>query len=431
MEENNDVTFQHDDESIVDSEEVSSTSRSISSRVSSASSASSSTSNQSDFAAPMEPYLDPTDLSLTLPYHIVADHEEEDLTPPETQFVQSPNESGFVPGASLCLVIELLNMCTHAKVPLEFYNQVLRLFKNYAKEHSNHDHQVAWNSIPSTREKLLNELKAKIPCVQPHSYAVTSTNDIVPKFPFMDQLLDLLATPHFQDIGSCCFNVAEESRFLKYQPSPDEGLSELMGAQWYQETYDMRIGDSPLYVDPQSGETYHNLLCPIVFYNDKISVSAMEGSYSLEPLMFTVGLLRREVREKEGSWRHLGFIPCKSEKKKLKGVAGKQAEQALAFNHQCLSILLEDLVTAQKDPPLLNLNFFGHNYKIRLILEVAFVIGDQLSQDTHCCRKKSNSGGAARIHRSCLMSFVGAKETPQDPCKPIPKKVFALCGMIH
>ena len=95
----------------------------------------------------------------------------------------------------------------------------------------------------------------------------------------MDQLLDLLATPHFQDIGSCCFNVDEKSRFLKYQPSPDEGLSELMGAQWYQETYDMRIGDSPSYVHPQSGETYHNLLCPIVFYNDKISVSAMEGSY--------------------------------------------------------------------------------------------------------------------------------------------------------
>lgn len=91
----------------------------------------------------------------------------------------------------------------------------------------------------------------------------------------MDQLLDLLATPHFQDIGSCCFNVDEKSRFLKYQPSPDEGLSELMGAQWYQETYDMRIGDSPSYVDPQSGETYHNLLCPIVFYNDKISVNVL------------------------------------------------------------------------------------------------------------------------------------------------------------
>lgn len=431
-EDNNNVAFQPDHESLVDSEEISATSKSMSSPHdpprSCASSICSSTSNESD-SAPPKPYLAPTtddtehDHDL---YDIMVETDHDyDLPPPETQFVHSPNESGFIPGPGLCLGIELLNMCSHAKVPLGFYDQVLRLFKNYAKRHSNEDHQVAcWNSIPSTREKLLNELKVKIPCVQPHSYAVTSTNDIVPKFPFMDQLLDLLATPHFQDIGSCCFNVDEKSRFLKYQPSPDEGLSELMGAQWYQETYDMRIGDSPSYVDPQSGETYHNLLCPIVFYNDKISVSAMEGSYSLEPLMFTVGLLRREVREKESSWRHLGFIPCKSDKKKLKGVAGKEGEQALAFNHQCLSILLEDLVTAQKDPPLLNLNFFGRSYKVRLILEVAFVIGDQLSQDTHCCRKKSNSGGAARIHRSCLMSFVGAKETPQDYCKPIPKKVL-------
>jgi hypothetical protein len=114
--------------------------------------------------------------------------------------------------------------------------------------------------------------------------------------------------------------------------------------------------------------------------------------------MFSLGLLQRKTREKESSWQHLGFIPCRSDKKKQKHIVGHQAEQALAFTHECLSILLADIVAAQQEPPLLNLNLFGKNYNVRLILEVAFVIGDQLSQDTHCCRKKSNSGGAGRAH---------------------------------
>jgi hypothetical protein len=77
----------------------------------------------------------------------------------------------------------------------------------------------------------------------------------------------------------------------KYQPPPGEGLSELMGAKWYQETYDLLIGDKPLHFNPASGKNYHNWLCPVVLYNDKIAVSAMEGSYSLDPMMFSLGVL--------------------------------------------------------------------------------------------------------------------------------------------
>ena len=62
-------------------------------------------------------------------------------------------------------------------------------------------------------------------------------------------------------------------------------------------------------------------------------------------------------------------------------------------------------VALQKEPPLLTLSLFGkQEYNIRQIVEVAFVIGDQLlSQDIHCCscRKKSNSGGAGCTHCTC------------------------------
>ena len=343
------------------------------------------------------------------------------------------NESGKVAGDNIRLAVQLLNMCNQAQVPLTFYEKLLRLFKNYAKEHENQDHKTTWKSIPTTRDKLLDQLKDKISCVEPTSFPVTSTTqDVVPKFPFLGQLIHLFSTPHFQNIEACCVNANGPALFGKYCPPPGEGLSETLGARWYQETYDLRIGQHPIYTDPETKQTYHNWLIPVIWYNDKTGVSAMEGSYSLEPFMFTVGVLRRKIRESDKSWRHLGFIPCRSEKKKKKGMPGGKAEQSLAFTHECMSMLLEDFVDLQKNPPLLTLKLFGKVHNVRLILEGAFVIGDQVSQDTHCCRKKINAGGAGRVHRSCLTSFINASKTPpEDGCHPVSKAALdSLCDII-
>jgi hypothetical protein len=63
------------------------------------------------------------------------------------------------------------------------------------------------------------------------------------------------------------------------QPGSQEGLSELPCAKWYKDTYRKTIGNTPLYVDPETKETYHNWLFCIKLYNDKTACSAMEGSY--------------------------------------------------------------------------------------------------------------------------------------------------------
>ena len=68
--------------------------------------------------------------------------------PLETLFLPAPNECGYVPSASLCLGVELLNMCMHAKVPLDFYERVLRLFKNHSFLHVDDNHKT--KSIPTT-----------------------------------------------------------------------------------------------------------------------------------------------------------------------------------------------------------------------------------------------------------------------------------------
>ena len=193
---------------------------------------------------------------------------------------------------------------------------------------------------------------------------VPGTNDVVPKFKFLDQVLDLLSGEYFHNedsVKNCCVNKEPEKRFSLYEAPPDEGMSEMTSGSWYHETYISEIPPgNPPHIDIPTNTPYHNWLLPLIIYNDKTGVSAMEGSYTLEPFMFTLGIIRRAIREKSNAWRHFGFIPSfleydedmeKKNSETAKRKITKSAEEALSFTHQCLSILLSDLKDLQKTLP--------------------------------------------------------------------------------
>jgi len=308
----------------------------------------------------------------------------------------------------ILMAIELQQLCSDAQIPLRFYEDFLGLYKKYSKM------EVDFEKVPS-RLRLMNLLKKELPSVQPTFHKIDGNDfDVVPKFDFMAQVLDLLSSEYFWSVDDCCVNVDDTSihRFQKYEPPPDEGMTEMQSGRWYSETYEKTIGNDAMCYDTNTKEWYQNWLLPVIFYNDKTGVSAMEGSYTLEPLMFTLGVIRRQKREKDNAWRHLGFIPSCSDP-----VTKSSAEKSLQFTHDCLSVLLSDVARYQIERPCVVLKLFGKEYRLRLVFEVAFVMGDQLSQDTHCCRKKINGGGAGRIHRGCMCSFLKAATRPMKyPC---------------
>ena len=95
----------------------------------------------------------------------------------------------------------------------------------------------------------------------------------------------------------------------------------------------------------------------------------MEGAYTLEPMMFSLGTIHRAEREKNDACHHLGFIPKHSHPKDT-------ATENLKRYHDCLGILLTDLNELQDNPPLVTLNVFGTVVNVGLVFEVAFLIGD-------------------------------------------------------
>lgn len=309
-------------------------------------------------------------------------------------------------------MVELIQCCNQARTSIKF----LDVFLGILKRHIHNGFDI--NKAPK-RSNFMAQLRQRIPC--PKATPIVSPSGVlIPKFSLQQQLEDLLSSAYFQDIDCCAVNGDSSIRFQQYIPAEEEGIGEVLGADWYRRTYVAKVGDSPTYLDPISGMIYHNWLFPLCVYNDKTGVGAMEGKYTLEPLMISTVIIRRDCRQKEDAWRHLGFVPnyhhgSNDEEKE------NDAEKSLALFHEILALLLVDLVVLQQTPPLITVNLFGEEVNIRPIIVVAFVMGDQLSQDQHCGRKKSNSGGAGRVHRSCMTSFISACGGEEGNCYPLDK----------
>jgi hypothetical protein len=336
--------------------------------------------------------------------------------------VISPGSSSLMLSVTDVAMTEMIQICQKYPTPKGFIDEFMICLKRHVR--NGFDPLKA----PSL-DCQMSRLRSLFPSCHVDEIIHPSSGIMVPKFSLLEQLKDLFSSPYFHSTQYCCVNEDRTSRFLKYKPPVDEGVSDLLCSRWYKETYDQRIGLTPTFVDPVSGLEYHNWVTAVTMYNDKTGVSAMEGSYTLEPLMFTLGVIKRTYRENADAWRHLGFLPTLKSGSKM--AKFRSPEESLALQHELLSILLADLVELQLNPPLLTLNLFGQEVNVRLILDVAFIIGDQLSQDTHCARKKINGGGAGRIHRSCMTSFLHASTTKEGGCTPVSKPVLDnLCEHI-
>ena len=184
-------------------------------------------------------------------------------------------------------MVELIQLCNQAGTPISFLDKLMRLLKDQTQR----GFEIA--KAPS-RDNFMKQLRTKYPYAMAEPINTPSGKDFVFKFNFMDQLHDLLSSDFFMSVDSCCVNTGNEDQlFAQYEPQRQEGLSEVLSAEWYRLTYEKRIGVQPIYIDPETNLDYHNWLIPVIFYNDKTGVSAMEGSYTLEPFVFTLGIVSK------------------------------------------------------------------------------------------------------------------------------------------
>jgi len=343
------------------------------------------------------------------------------------QEVVYPNSDNATPSKQSKLVentevaaLELLALCQEVNSPLYMYDQLLAILKRHHKSGV-----LDVKKMPS-RETLMFKLRERLhpPVPFPHLVQTAGGTDVeVTKFYFLDQLQDLLRMSYFDDIHNLCANTEETQRFNRYKATPQDELLEVCACGWYNQTFDM-LGVSQKRKGEGSDET-DQFLMPLIFYVDKTGTDVSQR-YPLEPLMFTTAILRRDIRRKSDSWRHLGFIPPDS----VKAQGSSTPLGNVQSYHDCLSALLDDLIQLQQHPPKLEVNLGGMKKAVTVRLPVAFVIGDQVSQDVLCGKRPSSTSGSPRIHRSCMCSqlhcSINGRTTHSKHvgCTPVPLKAI-------
>ena len=337
-----------------------------------------------------QPNLDDVHSTIDLTYYTPTTTVHYDVVTASTTTSSPPNQNcesdpSFT-SAEICS-FQLMDLLDNAGCPLNTYEQVVSLLKKQEKLGFSY-------SQAHSRDKLLSLLRQKFHCPRIHSKIISKSEVFF--FPFVEML---------QDLADTAWN---HLHMITPETCGQSNDDELWNSNWMNETFGL-----PTYMNFNSDT---DVMLPIILYLDKTGTDVLQR-YSLEPLLFTTAALNRESRENRRFWRHLGFIPSSK--------ISEDSKDSLQFYHQCLEVILSGLKFAQQHPPILRIKTApdGRRRNRRAYLPIMIILGDQLSQDTLCCRRKANSGGAGRVHRSCMCSYLTTDDHEAN-CETVPKDLI-------
>jgi hypothetical protein len=286
---------------------------------------------------------------------------------------------------------QIMDLLDRLGAPRNGYDRLIALLRKQKKQGFKATKAIG-------RETLMTALKKRFPSPGVLSRTLDTTKIFF--FPFIHMLQDLLDT--MKDDIHIIMAPADSNQSSSYSPLSDQHLADDLGDELWDTDWMKRTFNGP----HRDFDNTKDVMLPLILYMDKTGTDAYQR-YSLEPLIFSLGCIKRDKREDRKAWRHLGFLP--STKKIM------DPKEKLHTYHRSLAVLLEGLHAAQQHPPLVRITLSdGAVINRRARLPVMLVMGDQLSQDTLCARMKANSGGASRVHRTCMCSYINVDDSTRS-----------------
>jgi hypothetical protein len=337
------------------------------------------------------PAIQDTDETATHPFCDTSDQVHDALSGPHVpadyinKGIAAADQNKDFTLAEVC-AYQLISFLDEAKAPRNCYDRLVALLKRQQKMGFSISDAIG-------RDTFLKSLQRKFN--SPAVSSVTVGESPVFKFPFVHMLQNLLDV-----VGSDLHLI--NPNLISSTGSSDE----LWDTQWMINTFRYVHRDFSM---------EHDVMLPVIVYMDKTGTDAFQR-YSLEPVIFSLGNIPREKRDNRRSWRHLGFVP-----------STKHIEKTLPrlqHYHNCLEAILLELKCAQANHPKVRIKRPGGVVlELRVRLPIVVIIGDQLSQDTLCARLKVNAGGASRVHRSCMCSYLSVDD-PSLTCTSVSKQTL-------
>jgi hypothetical protein len=218
------------------------------------------------------------------------------------------------------------------------------------------------------------------------------------RFDVRRQIKDLLASDIFHDMKNLVVDPSDP--FGTYKP-PDGRIGELYSGDWYQRTY------KDLITDPSK-----EMLIGVKLYCDKTGTDSMMMRHGLEPVMFTLTIIKQSVQQKNfNAWEHIGFIPdldqrSKAEKKYASNNEERKGRPTRNYHH-CLDAVVGELIKIQEEGDMdVFVRIGPYVKKVKAKLPVAIIVGDAKSGDLWTCRVLHHKQN--RMSRACY--------TPVEKC---------------
>lgn len=245
------------------------------------------------------------------------------------------------------------------------------------------------------------------------------TTSCVPHFDAKDQIMSLLKDIDlFGDPSQLYVNVTKDpdDLFWPFRHNSQEPIDGLMSGSWYQQM-----------TKSKSFDQNREFVIPLVGYIDATGTDAY-SRFRLEPFLITFGLFRPTTFAKANAWRVMGLVPdidldstAKKQKKRSHPNGGKS--MYCRNYHKQLRAMLASLVKLQATGLEYELQIGGYKKKVRLTFPMAFIMGDQKSNNNLAGRLASHSQTVERCSRACFVSFKELTDTKKK-CYKVPQELY-------
>ena len=285
--------------------------------------------------------------------------------------------------------------------PLYIFNQLTEWCQHYSGAFGQ-----AGEMIPS-REKFIKnlsnlvygsggseEMKPKQVSLKLHD-----DDDCIPitKFSFTSNIFSLLSNPEFMTEENLLINPNNP-----YQLPDDNGtLDDINSGWWFKETHQELC----------TGPT--DILLPILIFIDGGKITER---ISIEPLVLTLGIFKRSLRNLPSSWRTLGYLENLDNSTGTERVK-RNAKKKMHDYHEMLKEILSEfkLHQGKNGGFKWKLKIGNHSHEVVFKLAIQVVLGDCVGHDKLCLHIASNNSNAKNLCRECKVSPTDS-EDPDHRC---------------
>ena len=290
--------------------------------------------------------------------------------------------------------VELENILTNSNVPLHVTDKLF----SWAIKHK--DNLPSRMSSELKREKIYKqaalqmygELDDKMRPQHHHIVLPSGRRVSIVKFDVRAQIFSILDCPYIDgsDLQHLIFdNNSNDNPFdvlLKEGERIKGVYNDIETSVWYQETL------RKLNLNPEE-----SIVVPIILFLDATQIGGL-SSHSLEPLMMTLGILKRTLRNDPRAWKTVGYV---EEMSRILGNSKLTPAEKLEDYHFILKLLMQDikdLITSGPVEWVFIDRISGKQYRRKMIFRLMMIIGDTKGADGWVGRYGShwNTVGLAR-----------------------------------